>query len=456
MNSQLMVRLVSCTLDGIKNVLHGEVSMPHSLKGGDVYQDTAELLGIYGQNGSGKTSVVDAMACVQVLMSGRALQKEKIYLVTQGREKGHIECVFALRFEELRYRVRYSVTLSTIDDELKIVEERLEYQPARLRARYRSVAEYEISSPPVDSTFLPEMVYRSLITKLKDKRDSLTLAKRKAYDDAKSYIFNDETYEIFQEGMDVERAGILRVMRWFAQKNLTIIERQHSGLLSLNLLPLSTMSKYGHGHVPMLLDAPNVMPLPMYEKLKALTLQLNGVLNSIIPGLSVDVYELGTKLTEQGIEVMRFELVSVRGNVKIPLRYESEGVRKILSILGSMIDVYNNPSACLIVDELDAGIFEYLLGELLKVIQESGKGQLIFTSHNLRPLEMLSKESVLFSTTNPMNRYIRFTGIKANNNLRNCYICEINLQEQAEQVYCSTNTSSMNRAFFRAGKEMLS
>ena len=59
MNSQLMVRLVSCTLDGIKNVLHGEVSMPHSLKGGDVYQDTAELLGIYGQNGSGKTSVVD-------------------------------------------------------------------------------------------------------------------------------------------------------------------------------------------------------------------------------------------------------------------------------------------------------------------------------------------------------------------------------------------------------------
>lgn len=456
MNNQLMVRLISCTLEGIKNVAHGEIEMPHSLKGGDIYQDTAELLGIYGQNGSGKTSVVDAMACVQALMSGQALKKDKVYLVTQGREKGHIECVFALCFEGLRYRVRYGVSLSVVGDSLKIVEERLEYQPARLRARYRSVAEYEVSAPPVDSTFLPEMVYRALMAKVKDKRDSLTLAKRRAYDNATSYIFNDETYEILQDGMDVERAGILRVMRWFAQTNLTIIERRHSGLLCLNFLPLSTMSKYGHGHVPMMLDEPNVMPIPMYEKLKELSHQLNGVLNSIIPGLSVDVYELGTKLTEQGVEVMRFELVSVRGSVKIPLRYESEGVRKILSILGTMIDVYNNPSACLIVDELDAGIFEYLLGELLKVIQESGKGQLIFTSHNLRPLEMLSKESVLFSTTNPMNRYIRFTGIKPNNNLRNCYICEINLQEQAEQVYCPTNTSSMNRAFFRAGREALS
>ena len=456
MNSQQMVRLISCTLEGIKNVEHGQVEMPHSLRGGDVYRDTAELLGIYGQNGSGKTSIIDALACVHNLMMGRSLPAEKAYLVTQGRDAGHIECVFALRFEELKYRVRYAVTLAVAGGELRITEEKLEYQPVRQRARYRSVAEYEVCAAPADNLFLPEMIYRSVISRLKEKRDAMTLAKRKAYDDVKSYIFNDETFTLFQQGMDAERAGILVLMRWFAQKNMTVIERQHTGLLSLNLLPLRAMSKFGHAQVPMMLDAPNVMPLPAYGKLRNLTHQLNGVLNSIVPGLSVDLFELGTKLNEQGEEVMRFELISVRGDVKIPLRYESEGIKKILSILGTMIEVYNNPSACLIVDELDAGIFEYLLGELLKVIQESGKGQLIFTSHNLRPLEMLDKDSVLFSTTNPDNRYVRFTGIKPSNNLRNCYICEINLQEQAEQVYCPTNTSSMNRAFFRAGKELLS
>ncbi len=42
--------------------------------------------------------------------------------------------------------------------------------------------------------------------------------------------------------------------------------------------------------------------------------------------------------------------------------------------------MFNHPSICLIVDELDAGVFEYLLGELLKIIEQNGKGQLVFTS----------------------------------------------------------------------------
>ena len=45
------------------------------------------------------------------------------------------------------------------------------------------------------------------------------------------------------------------------------------------------------------------------------------------------------------------------------------------------------------VDELDSGIYEYLLGECLEVMQDKAKGQLIFTSHNLRPLEILENDS---------------------------------------------------------------
>lgn len=42
-----------------------------------------------------------------------------------------------------------------------------------------------------------------------------------------------------------------------------------------------------------------------------------------------------------------------------------------------LIDVYAKPSACVAVDELDSGIFEFLLGELLQVLKEHGRGQLI-------------------------------------------------------------------------------
>ena len=59
------------------------------------------------------------------------------------------------------------------------------------------------------------------------------------------------------------------------------------------------------------------------------------------------------------------------------------------------------------IDELDSGIYEYLLGECLEVMQDKAKGQLIFTSHNLRPLEILENDSLLYTTVNPENCYIK-------------------------------------------------
>jgi len=114
--------------------------------------------------------------------------------------------------------------------------------------------------------------------------------------------------------------------------------------------------------------------------------------------------------------------------------------------------MFNNPSVCLIVDELDAGVFEYLLGEMLQIIHESGKGQLFFTSHNLRPLEMLDTNSIVFTTTNPKNRYIRFANVKTNNNLRDLYYRSIHLGGQKEEVYKETNSFNISRAFREAGK----
>jgi hypothetical protein len=106
----------------------------------------------------------------------------------------------------------------------------------------------------------------------------------------------------------------------------------------------------------------------------------------------------------------------------------------------------------LAIDELDAGIFEYLLGEMLKIIEESGKGQLIFTSHNLRPLEAISKTSIVVTTTNPKNRYFRLTNVKTNNNLRDFYYHDIVLGGQKECIYEPTNSFAIGREFRLAGE----
>lgn len=88
-------------------------------------------------------------------------------------------------------------------------------------------------------------------------------------------------------------------------------------------------------------------------------------------------------------------------------------------------------------------------------MKDNGKGQMLFTSHNLRPLEMLDKANLVFSTTNPENRYIHMQYVKQNNNLRDMYLRSILLGGQKEELYEETDTNQIARAFRRAGKAVL-
>ena len=116
-----------------------------------------------------------------------------------------------------------------------------------------------------------------------------------------------------------------------------------------------------------------------------------------------------------------------------------------------LVEVFNKENIIAVIDELDAGVFEYLLGELIEIFSESAKGQLIFTSHNLRVLEKLPSYKVVFSTASPTNRYIRLTGIKPSNNLRDIYLRGIQLGGYEEELYQGVSNSKIKRALRKAG-----
>ncbi len=135
----------------------------------------------------------------------------------------------------------------------------------------------------------------------------------------------------------------------------------------------------------------------------------------------------------------------------VPLSLVSNGTKKIICWLSSLIDFYNDPSKLCVIDEFDAGIFEYLLGELLSLLQDRGQGQLIFTSHNLRPLEVLKPKSIYFTTNNPNNKYFQLKNIKPTHNLRDCYFKSIILGGQSESLYQDTDLEGLGIAFYEAG-----
>ena len=156
-------------------------------------------------------------------------------------------------------------------------------------------------------------------------------------------------------------------------------------------------------------------------------------------------------MTKKGVEVLDVELISCKRGLEIPLRFESDGIRKMISCLQLIISAYNNPGITVAIDELDAGVFEYLLGELLIIMEETGQGQFIFTSHNLRPLEVINKKFLYFTTINPENRYIKLKYVRDKNNLRDTYFREIIFGGQDEELYNNTKRYRLAAALRKAG-----
>src|SRR5665647_592703 len=71
--NDIIVRLLSIELKGFKNVDFGKIDMPGFVSG---KYNEGEILGIYGQNGSGKTAVIDAIGFLKKLMMGLPLPKD--------------------------------------------------------------------------------------------------------------------------------------------------------------------------------------------------------------------------------------------------------------------------------------------------------------------------------------------------------------------------------------------
>ena len=172
---------------------------------------------------------------------------------------------------------------------------------------------------------------------------------------------------------------------------------------------------------------------------------MNTVLDQIVPRLRIGLFIKGDAITEKGEKGVEAELVSFKNGTPIPLRFESVGIIKIISMLSVLMAVYNSPSVCLVIDEFDSSIFEYLLGELISIFRDGAKGQLIFTSHNLRVLEMVGKESIVFSTSDPNNRFTRIRAGK-DSNLRDEYIRAL-LLNKAESISGTADSHDISRAF---------
>lgn len=423
--------------------------------------DKAEILGIYGQNGSGKTAIVDALYFLQKVMVGADLDQSLEDYMTIDSDTAEIFADFNIFMDGIVFEIGYTLSFSREEKEIVINREILRSAKNENGIRTNKTTFMDYQRDQTDVIFKPQKRLDEILEANKEIKTDLIVARKMAEKSNCSYIFGESSREIFcreyKNGFQ-QFSVIISSLFEFALKDLFVIRNTHSGVISANfVLPMAfriendNIGAKGDFAVP--LTEPILVDEERKNLLETIVEQINIVLYTIIPGLQVTIKNYGKQSLDNGEEGWKLELMSKREGMKeIPIRMESEGIIKIISILNALIQAFGNPSICLVIDELDSGIFEYMLGELLDIFKKSAKGQLIFTSHNLRALEMIDKESIMFSTTNPDNRYIHMKNVRESNNLRNMYIRSITLGGQSEQIYEETDSLKIARAFRKAGR----
>ena len=455
------VRLCSVELFDYKNVAHGKIEMPCAAKR-DFSCDRSEILGIYGQNGSGKTTVIEALSLAKFLLSGEALPADAADDIAKNSDAASCALTFFIGDENEGITAEYLFMLRRAD----IVENKVYVAEEKLS--YRNVSEGKLSASKLLLQYTADGTGRFLSPKyryaamLKNEEDAveLAVAKRLAVRGGTSFLFSADARPFLQraENENIPDGAVLKTIMQtlgrYAKEGLFVVDSNHSGTISIGAVMPLALQFDGDESTPenmmLSLTEPSVQALATYAFVRKSVHALNHVLGVLIPDMQLFIKEYGGQVTADGRDGMRFEILSVRGETKIPLKCESEGIKKLISILSILIAMYNHPSVLVAVDEFDAGVYEYLLGEILGILEENGRGQLLFTSHNLRPLEMIDRRALVFTTTNPENRYIRLAGVKGN--LRDGYIRSIHVGGQKEELYGYSNPLEIARAFRLAGK----
>lgn len=497
------IRIRKVVLTDFRNIAYSEIDIPNG-KMDDYLAETPSILGLYGQNGSGKTSLLMAISALKTAMAGNEfLFPVYSSCIRSGADHARLEFEFSAYNEKgAQYDIYYGFSLAVDggdqfaeilpDNDDEEIEAAL---GVYLSEKYRSKAMnmlrpkdrrlivfdeiLQCGGESEDGKKLNKQVIidtseeacrkskRAFGNKFKydqmtrnspdEIHKKLSDWKTEARVKSTSFIFSPYVCQSLIQGTEkLSYKLILTALSAYAQDYLFVISTDETAYNSMKILPFSlwvngTDGASGFFFSFMLADHCQV-PDVVFEIVLYAIKGTSDVISRIVPGMTIEVSDIGKTISEDGEEMHLFDLVSNRNGVRIPLMYESDGIRRMISFLTLIIAVYNNPSVTVAIDEIDSGIFEYMLGEILSILGESAKGQLIFTSHNLRPLEVLPPKYLLFTTVNPERRFAKLEGISGNNNLRDCYFRTIDLGTGKDAFYDATDTFNIEQALFEAGQ----
>lgn len=469
MDKKCVVRIIEIEIENFKNVNYGDVRFVNYANAqyrGNI--EGEDINGIYGQNGSGKTAVVETLDIIQHILSGTRIDYDTYGGMFNEKTPVNLTTAFYIKYDEKAYKAQYKVCLQQMIKEKKIQIASEEIKYWRRGKDWNSERKFQFSNPFYSMDNVMENVTAQVDAP--NKKIPLPQALKSIQNLAivcaqknTSVFFNEMFMKLLsaqdQESLAEEEQTFKRIIESlynFAEMRFQVVKVNQLGANYDNqFIPVNiheeTENEILQGCLPLFVNGRGEFPEEFYDRLNKSVEAINIAMKAIVPNLKIEMQKVEEETDRDGKKMVKAEVYSIRDGKRFLTKYESEGIKRIISLLNYLISLYNDERVCLVVDELDAGIFEYLLGELVGLLADGAKGQLIFTSHNLRVLERLDKKNIICSTVNPNNRYISLRGIEKNHNKRDFYIRSVVLGGQKERLYDNNELQDMNYAFKRAG-----
>lgn len=388
--------------------------------------ETNKFIAIYGENGSGKTNLVELFKFLQQLTISRIIDvklnmlpkeffelKEKMidtipmdmkpiwqlslnldeYRMINEEEDTEIEYGFKINNKEGFYSVKFNK---------EIVEEKLYFFVNKQKGYYFKLSKNEKELNK--NIFINEKYNEELkenIEKYWGKYSFLSLLVFEEKEKNKEYVKNNISKKIL-EIINKIVSMTIHVNKWY-----------------LNFMPDNYMKQN------VLADLKSgVVFKNKIDEIK----KYENVLNIFFTQAYADIKSVNYVIEEKDDKI-RYKLFfnkMIGGNLKsIPIELESEGTKKIIEEFDTLIGAIMGETV--IIDEIDNGIHDLLMKNIILSIKDEITGQLIITTHNTLLLEILPKECIyILSVDYEGNKYINSIKeygitIQKNHNARDLY-----------------------------------
>ena len=370
---------------------------------------------IYGPNGAGKTALVYAAEIYKNLvmnedylaMSNRTGSLDN--LINQKSKKFVIEMYFAVlgKEQQLNEVYRHKIVLEKENERYVITEERL----CKLTGLQLNNSDKYNSIIWAQKGQIIELVKEENSEKIKNAVMNLL--------DKQSFISILLNAAVSNKEFDLEKKLVLSLIctSLFAW-NITILI-QESDKNYINFLSVTSQldtiqnlkKKLNDDSTFYNLLSENRIPQRQTEQVPKKDFEkfekyINN-LSSFIKVFKDDFETIEIKKDENG-DNYECEIILIYNDGKrINKKYESTGIKKIIEMYSALCNVENGN--IVFIDEFDANIHDVLLVKLVEYVMNYAEGQLIFTTHNLAPMDVLQKAKHSIDFLSPDSRITSWT-----------------------------------------------